>query len=109
MLRRRRKRRRKRRVKKEDSDDLWRLLIEETFERCQSEFDERVTEHMAGQRVDEGDARKQVYDNMLPTYRKASLNVFVDEMLRFHVMKKDYLLIRKKHDFRIETSRRLRQ
>ena len=31
--------------KEENSDDPWRLLIEETFERCQSEFDERVTEH----------------------------------------------------------------
>ena len=32
--------------KEEDSDDTWRLLIEEAYERCQSEFDERVTKHM---------------------------------------------------------------
>ena len=57
--------------KEDDSDDPWLLLIEEAFERCQSEFDERVTKHMARQGVDEDDARKRVYDNMLPTYRKA--------------------------------------
>ena len=57
--------------KEEDLDDPWRLLIEETFELCQSEFDERVTEHMARQGVDKEDARRRVYDNMLPTYRKA--------------------------------------
>ena len=33
--------------KEEDSDDPWRLLIEEVFDRCQSEFDERVSKHMA--------------------------------------------------------------
>ena len=53
--------------KEEDSDDPWRLLIEEAFELYQSEFDERVTKHMARQGVDEDDARKRVYDNMLPT------------------------------------------
>ena len=53
--------------KEEDSDDPWRLLIEEAFERCQSEFDERVTKHMARQGLVEDDARKRVYDNMLPT------------------------------------------
>ena len=47
---------------KEDSDDPWRLLIEEAFERCQSEFDERVTEIMARQEVDEEAARERVYD-----------------------------------------------
>ena len=63
--------------KEENSDDPWRLLIEEAFERCQSEFYERFTEHMARQRVDEENARKRVYDNMLPTYRKALANVFM--------------------------------
>ena len=31
--------------KKEDSDNPWRILIQEAFERCQSEF-ERVTKHI---------------------------------------------------------------
>ena len=75
--------------KEEDSDDPWRLLIEEAFERCQFEFDERVTKHMARQGVDEYDARKRVYDNMLPTYRKALANILVNEMLCFHAMRKD--------------------
>ena len=57
--------------KEEDSDDPWCLLIEEVFERCQSEFDERVTKRMAAKWEDEEEARKKVYDNMLPTYRKA--------------------------------------
>ena len=63
--------------------------MEEAFERCQSRFDERVTKHMARQGVDEDDARKRVYDNMLPTYRKALANIFVNEMLWFHAMRKD--------------------
>ena len=36
--------------KEEDSDDLWCLLIEQAFERCQWEFDERVTEYLGRQR-----------------------------------------------------------
>ena len=64
-------------------------MIEEAFERCQSEFVERVTKRMVGQGVDEDDARKRVYDNMLPTYRKAFANIFVTEMLWFHAMRKD--------------------
>ena len=32
--------------KEEDSDNPWRILIQKTFERCQSEF-ERVTKHIA--------------------------------------------------------------
>ena len=43
--------------------------------------DERVTKHMAQQRLVEKDARKRVYGNMLPTYRKALTNIFVSEML----------------------------
>ena len=72
--------------KEESSDDPWRLLIEEAFEQCQSLFDELITEHMARQGVDGEDARKRVYDNILPTYRKALVNVFVDEMLWFDAM-----------------------
>ena len=64
-------------------------MIEEAFELCQSEFDERVTKHMAIQGVDEDDARKRVYDNMLPVHRKAYANIFVNEMLWFHATRKD--------------------
>ena len=79
--------------KEEDSDDPWRLLIEEVFERCQSEFDERVTKRMAEKWVDEEEARKKVYDNMLPIYRKALANVFVNEILWFEAMKKDRIYL----------------
>ena len=68
-------------------------MIEDAFEWCQSEFDERVTENMARQRLHEEAARKRVYDNMLPTYRKALVNVFVDEMLWFYAMKKDRIYL----------------
>ena len=71
--------------KEEDSDDPLRLLIEEAFERCQSEFDERVAKHMARQGVDEDDARKP--------YRKALANIFVNEMLWFHAMRKDSVFL----------------
>ena len=79
--------------KEEDSDDPWRLLIEEVFERCQSEFDKRVTKRMAEKWVDEEEARKKVYDNMLPTYRKALANVFVKEILWFEAMKKERIYL----------------
>ena len=69
------------------------LLIEEAFERCQSEFDERVTEHKARKGVDEDDARKRVYVYMLPTYRKALVHVFVNEMLWFHAMRNDHVFL----------------
>ena len=44
---------------------------------------------MARQGLDVDDARKRVYDNMLPAYRKALANIFVNEMLWFHAMRKD--------------------
>ena len=45
--------------KEEDSDDAWRFLIEEVFERCQSEFDVRVTKRMAKKWVDEEEAARK--------------------------------------------------
>ena len=36
---------------------------------------------MGRQGVDEDDTRKRVYDNMLPTYIKASVSGFVNGML----------------------------
>ena len=72
---------------------MWRLLIEEAFEQCQSEFDERVSKHMARQGVDEDDARKRVHDNMLPTYRKKLANIFVNEILKVHTMRKDPIFL----------------
>ena len=44
---------------------------------------------MAIQGVDEDDARKRVYDNMLPAFRKVLSNIFVNEMLWFHATRKD--------------------
>ena len=44
---------------------------------------------MARQGVDEDDAWQRVYDNMLPTHRKALANIFVNEMLWFYAMRKD--------------------
>lgn len=81
----------------EDSDDPWRLLIQEVFKRCQSEFDERVDKHMVEQGIDEEEARKKVYHNMLPIYRKALANVFVDEILWFEAMKRDRIYLAMKN------------
>ena len=47
-----------------DSDGPWRLLVEEAFERCETEFDGRVTKYMSRQGKDEGDARKRVCDDV---------------------------------------------
>ena len=87
--------------KEEDSDDPWRLLIEEAFERCQSEFDERVTKH-GKKGVDEDDARKRVYDNMLPTYRNALANIFFTEMVSCHAKGLCFPGC-ENHGFRLET------
>lgn len=82
----------------EDSKaDSWRLLIEEVFKRCQSEFNERVAKYMLEKGIEQEAARKKVYDIMLPTYRKVLANVFVNEILWFEAMKKDrtYLTVKK--------------
>ena len=47
---------------------LWRLLIENAFIQCQLDFDERVTNHMGSKGLNEDDARKLVYHNILSTY-----------------------------------------
>ena len=72
-----------------DSDDPWRLLVQEVFEWCHAEFDERVTKHMAEQGADEEEARKKVYHNILPIYRKALENFFIDDILWCEAMKRD--------------------
>ena len=36
---------------------------------------------------------KKVYENMLPTYRKAWANGFVNEILWFDAIKKDYIYL----------------
>lgn len=52
---------------------------------------------MAEKWVDEEEARKKVYDNMLPSYRKALANVFVNEILWFEAMKKDHFYLSVKY------------
>ena len=69
------------------------LLVEEASEWCQSEFDERATKQLAKQGVDEDDTRKRMYDNMLPTYRRALVNVFVTVVLWFSAMRKDRICL----------------
>ena len=75
----------------EDSDDPWRLLVEEAFERCQSKFGERVTKYMARKGGEEEVAKMRLY--MLPTYRKALVNVFVKVILWFHAMRNDRIYL----------------
>ena len=78
--------------KEEDSDNPWRILIQEAFERCLSEF-ERVTVARGDIGVDQDDAQKLVYYNMLPAHGKGLANSFVTEMLWFHAMRKDPIFL----------------
>ena len=79
--------------KEEVSDDPWRLLIEEAFEQCHTEFDERVTKHMAIQVVDEDDTRKRVYDNMLQPTETRWRTFSLIKCSWFHAMRNDPIFL----------------
>ena len=71
-----------------EEDDPWLSLIEAVFEQCQRKFDKRVASHMSSADMDEAEARKLVYRNMLPIYRKVLTNLFVDKVLWFRAMQR---------------------
>ena len=55
-----------------EEDDPWFSLIETVFEQCQWKFYKRVASHMSSADMDEAEARKLVYRNMLPNLQKSS-------------------------------------
>ena len=63
-------------MKSKDSDDLWRLLIKEAFEHCNSEFNERVTECIIRHAEEEKDDRYKCKTVHVCKY-KAFVNIFV--------------------------------
>ena len=81
----------------EDMEDPWKTLVEDAFDKCQFEFDERVNAYMTAHGVDQGNARERIYKNMLPAFRKAMADAFVNVILWFHAMQKEpiYLSIKK--------------
>ena len=81
----------------EDMEDPWKMLVEDAFDKCQFEFDERVNAYMTAHGVDQGNARERIYRNMLPAFRKAMADAFVNVILWFHAMQKEpiYLSIKK--------------
>ena len=72
-----------------EEDSPWFSLIETVFEQCQRKFDKRVASHMSSADMDEAEARKLVYRNILHIYRKVLTNHFVDKVLWFPSMKRD--------------------
>ena len=72
-----------------EEDDPWLSLIETVFEQCQRKFDKRVANHMFSADMEDAEARKLVYRNMLPIYRKVLTKLFVDKVLWFRAMKRD--------------------
>ena len=71
-----------------DQYDPWESVVHKAFLKCQDQFEEEVTKLLQKRNIDEAEARKQVYQDMRSTYRKAVSNVFTDRMVWFHSMRK---------------------
>lgn len=79
-------------VSSEESLDIdpWEDIVGETFQRCQSQYDDEVNELMHEDKgISDEKARENVFNDMKSTYRKAMINIFGSKLLWFDAMKKD--------------------
>jgi hypothetical protein len=75
----------------EDEIDPWDRVIEQAFDECQSQFEEKVAQLIKKKHLSEDDARTKAYVEMEPAYRKAIANIFRNRMLWFSLIRQDPL------------------
>ena len=73
----------------DDAIDPWDAIVQEAFDRFQSEFEERVKDYVSKENVQESDVRQIVFEDMWDIYRKAMMNIFIDKMLWFAATKRE--------------------
>lgn len=83
--------------KADGKKDPWEDLVELAFQNCDDTYQEEVDKLMQKDNISSEDARKEVYDTMRSTYRKAIMNQLMKRLGWFNVIKKDpiYKAIRK--------------
>jgi hypothetical protein len=70
--------------------DPWEYIVEEAFDKCQSQYETEVKELMEEDtEISESEARENVFEDMKSTYRKAMMNIFGRKLVWFDAMKKD--------------------
>lgn len=72
----------------DDEEDPWTEIIEQTFQECQSQFENKVTELMDSDDIDLQKARSVAYKMLRPVYRKAIVKNFVDKMAWYDSIKR---------------------
>ena len=71
-----------------DHYDPWESVIQRAFEKCQDQFEEKVTKQIQTLPIGETEARERVYQEMRSTYRKAVGAIFTERMEWFYGVRK---------------------
>lgn len=70
--------------------DPWQEVVDEAFQECQSQYEEEVREIMQDDTdLSESEAKKDVFEDMRGTYRKALMNSFGAKLMWFDSIKRD--------------------
>lgn len=70
--------------------DPWRYIVEQAFQKCQSEYESTVNELMEKDAyISESEAKENVFRSMKSTYRRAIMNSLAKELIWFDAMKND--------------------
>jgi hypothetical protein len=70
--------------------DPWDDVVDEVFQKCQSQYDSKVKELMEEETdISDSEAKERVFRNMRTTYREAMMNTFGSKLIWFDAMKKD--------------------
>lgn len=71
--------------------DPWESVIDKAFNKCQDQYELEVTKLIRLKNISQHEARKQVYQNMRSVFRKAVSGVFMDRIMWFNAVRKDYV------------------
>ena len=80
-----------------DAYDPWEGLVQKAFDECRQKFEEEVNNLTRRLSIDQADARYKAYKDLLPTFRKALVTLFIKRMTWCKAMEQDpvYKTIRK--------------
>ncbi len=69
--------------------DAWYAVINRAFEDLQQQFDEKVKETVESENVSLNSARADVYKELRPLYRKATVKHLLDRLRWFGMIRQD--------------------
>lgn len=73
----------------DNEEDPWDEIVDDVFEECQSEYEDKVKDLMDSEDIDKETARSTAYKEMRPIYRKSLSRSFIEKMIWYNIMKQD--------------------